>query len=134
MIPFHARRWRVLATSLFLVSNILPAAAAPVAAAGTIGIAGFGDPYTQDFDTLAASATSASSRRWDFAEAAPTPTHLQRGHRQRQHRRHVQLRCRRQPRASLRRPPERVVDPHDRGGARERHRGHDHLARDRVHG
>ena len=35
MIPHQARRWRVLAASLFLVSTVLPIAAAPVAAAPT---------------------------------------------------------------------------------------------------
>ncbi|MEW6225218.1 MAG: ExeM/NucH family extracellular endonuclease [Chloroflexota bacterium] len=35
MIPHQARRWRVLAASLFLVSTVLPVAAAPVAAAPT---------------------------------------------------------------------------------------------------
>jgi hypothetical protein len=70
VIPPVFRRLRVLLATMLLVATILPFGVAPAAAAGSVSILTFGDTYTEDFDTLAATGTSGIvPTGWEFAEA-----------------------------------------------------------------
>jgi hypothetical protein len=61
--------WCIATTASLSVGSVL-AGAAPAAAAGVANLTALGAAYTQDFDTLAASATSSTvPLGWDFAEA-----------------------------------------------------------------
>ncbi len=83
MIPPRARRWRVLASAVLLVSTLLPAAVAPaLAVSPTIVISGVyggggnsGATYTHDFvELFNRGSTSASLAGWSIQYASATGT------------------------------------------------------------